>query len=145
MGIQPFQAVLADGTRVLLVGYEPESHRFLAFSATGEVLLPLGTDVRVDWTYDADSDAWRMNSQSEPTELLEDLGVAINALVAIAEYDHTPTCRNREEFSVWDCNCNALKPDRMALLALQALEGTEEPDAEPEEVSVSPLPESDPT
>lgn len=140
MGLQPFQGVF-DGERCLIVDYIRESDRMLVYTAKGEIICPLRETVTVDWHYDDEASAWMINPQSDLNSVLRSLDVAVRGLSAIAEYTHVDTCPSKDDFDVWDCNCNKLKPNLMAQLTLEEME---DDGADDEEVPVSDVPDEDP-
>lgn len=122
----------------MVIGYAPENDKFLAIEANGNPSMFDRIDLNVDWHYDTTTDMWGQANRSAVA--FEELALATGALEAIAAYTHTQDCSNKDDFSVWDCNCNTLKPDVMARYALDAMEEMHDEDLHPtdEEVSVSP-------
>lgn len=123
MTIGPFAGRI-DDDRVLVIGFLAEIDDLLVITASGLVKAVPRQHVVLDWRYDEDSDSW--GNTEIPTPLLEQLQRARRGLYAIAAYDHTATCPNRADFTVWDCNCQPVKPDQMAQMTLEALEEGED-------------------
>lgn len=141
IAVGPFQATHTPGdnpVKVMVIGYAPENDKFLAIEANGNPSMFDRIDLNVDWHYDATTDNWGHANRSET--LYRELAMASSALELIAAYTHTEDCRNKDDFTVWDCNCNPLKPDAMARYALEQLEEIRDEDLQPanEEVSVPP-------
>jgi len=135
IAIGPFQATVADldgdlnpiATKVLVIGYASDTDKVMTVYPDGRMVMVERFTTTVDWRYNPDLNTWEDATPSSPLE--EVLARAKRGLYAIAAYDHTDLCPNREDFSVWDCNCNTLKPDVMARMTLEHLEEMEDADA----------------
>jgi len=125
IALGPFQAHYQKtgvpvGMKIMVVGYVPETDKFMAAHADGTIGMFDRLDVTMDWRYDPELDTWI--SPNDQVDLTREVAFATGALASIAAYNHTPECPNKDDFSVWDCNCQTTKPDAIARWALERLE-----------------------
>jgi hypothetical protein len=123
--IGPFQATYnsTPPATVIVIGYDTV-RGFLVFDAEGKTAWKPSNRITIDWRYDAGAAAWRPSDlpPTAPPSATED--VLWRALHAIAEYDHLPSCKLRDDLDVYDCHCREdQRPDALAREALEEIRG----------------------